>query len=465
LGGVAKLKVGFVSLGCSKNLVDTEMLIGVFKENNYEIVNQVEEAEVIVVNTCGFIKSAKEEAINTIIEMGEYKQKGSCKYLIVMGCLIERYKKELKESMPEVDLFLKISEYEDIWKKISFVIDRKGYKTNKKVEENQPLDEKEKDIFEERFNQFQLDYNKRVITTGNATAYLKIADGCSNFCTYCAIPYIRGQFVSRKMEDILVEAEGLAEKGIKELIVVAQDTSKYGIDIYGEYKLAELLHKLSLIEGFKWIRVLYTYPESITDELIEEFKNNDKICKYFDMPIQHISNSILKRMNRKGTKETITNVIEKIRTSIPEAVIRTSLIVGFPGETIENFKELYKFVEKTKFDRLGVFSYSKEEGTPAAKFEKQIHYKIKRQRNEAIMNVQREVMFNKLEKMLMKEYEVLIDGVTEDGRFYISRTINDAPDVDSIVYLNRRDDKNLTGQFVNCMVTKHNGYDLVGEIV
>lgn len=458
------MKVGFVSLGCSKNLVDTEMLIGLFKENNYEIENKVEEAEIIVVNTCGFIKSAKEEAINTIIEMGEYKKKGKCKYLIVIGCLVERYKKELKKSMPEVDLFLKISEYENIWKKISFVIDRKGYKTNKKVEENVELDNNEKEIFEQRFNQFELDYNKRVITTGKTTAYLKIAEGCSNFCTYCAIPYIRGKFVSRKMEDILEEAKILASNGIKEIIIVAQDTSKYGIDIYGEYKLAELLHKISEIEGFKWIRFLYTYPESITDELIQEVKNNDKICKYFDMPIQHISNEILKKMNRKGTKETIINVIEKIRKAIPEAVIRTTLIVGFPGETTEEFNELYKFVEKTKFDKLGVFSYSKEEGTPAAKFPKQIHYRTKQQRNEAIMNVQKEIMNQKLEEMIAKEYEVIIDGITSDGKFYISRTKNDAPDVDCIVYLNKRDDKDLVGQFVTCLITRHNGYDLVGEV-
>lgn len=459
------MKVGFVSLGCSKNLVDTEMLIGLFKENNYEIVNKVEEAEVIVVNTCGFIKSAKEEAINTIIEMGQYKKNGKCKYLIVTGCLIERYKKELKKSLPEVDLFLKISEYVNIWKKISFVIDRKGYKTNKKVEENVDLTENEKEIFKDRFSQFELDYNKRVITTGNTTAYLKIAEGCSNFCTYCAIPYIRGKFVSRRIEDILEEANLLAKKGIKELIIVAQDTSKYGIDIYGEYKLAELLHKISQIEGFKWIRFLYTYPESITDELIQEVKNNDKICKYFDMPIQHISDNILKKMNRKGTHETIIKVIEKIRNAIPEAVIRTTLIVGFPGETNEDFNELYKFVEKTKFDKLGVFSYSKEDGTPAAKFEKQIHYKIKQQRNEAIMNIQRDVINEKLENMMMNEYEVVIDGVTEDGKYYISRTKNDAPDVDCIVYLNRRDTKDLTGKFVTCLVIKHNGYDLVGEIV
>lgn len=459
------MKVGFVSLGCSKNLVDTEMLIGMFKENNYEIVNDVEQAEIIIINTCGFIKSAKEEAINTIIEMGKYKENGTCKYLIVMGCLVERYKKELRKSMPEVDLFIKISEYNDIWKKLTFVIDRKGYKTNKKVEENLELNEIEKDIFEKRFNQFELDYNKRVITTGETTAYLKIAEGCSNFCTYCAIPYIRGQFVSRKMEDILQEAEILAKKGVKEIILVAQDTSKYGIDIYGEYKLAELLNKISKIDGFKWIRFLYTYPESITDELINEVKNNQKICKYFDMPIQHISNNVLKRMNRKGTKETIINVINKIRENIPEAIIRTTLIVGFPGETTEDFNELYKFVLNTKFDRLGVFSYSKEEGTPAAKFNKQIHYKIKRQRNETIMNIQKEIMKEKLDRMLMKEHEAVIDGITEDGKFYIARTRNDAPDVDCIVYLKKRDEKDLTGQFVKCLITKHNGYDLVGEIV
>ena len=331
------MKVGFVSLGCSKNLVDTEMCIGIFRKENFEIVNSKEEAEIIVVNTCGFIEPAKEEAINTILEMAKFKEIGNCKYLIVIGCLVERYKKELEKALPEVDLFLSIDEYKDFWGKVSNLL---------------KLSNKSKNT---------LDYMDRVISTGNTTAYLKIAEGCSNRCTYCAIPYIRGPYISRKFEDILKEAKMLASKGIKELIVIAQDTTKYGIDLYGKERLAELLKELCKIDGFKWIRFLYAYPESITDELIQVVKENEKICKYFDIPLQHFSDSVLKRMNRKSDSKSIENLINKLRKEIPEVILRTTLMVGFPGETEEDFFELYEFVNRAKFERLGVFKYSKED--------------------------------------------------------------------------------------------------------
>ena len=303
------MKVGFVHLGCSKNLIDTEMTIKLLENKKFEIVNDVKQAEMIIVNTCGFIRAAKEEAINTILEMAEYKKKGKCKYLVAMGCLVQRYKQELKRSMPEVDLFISIDEYDEIYNKIQDLIGENGSITQK------------------------LDYLNRKITTGKKTVYLKIAEGCSNRCTYCAIPYIRGPYISRPMEDILEEAKKLAQSGFEELIVIAQDTTKYGIDIYGTSKLPELLNELCKIDGFKWIRFLYAYPESITKELIETVKNNPKICNYFDMPIQHISNRILKRMNRKTNSDEIERIINNIRGEIPDAILRTSLIVGFPGET------------------------------------------------------------------------------------------------------------------------------------
>ena len=299
------MNVGFISLGCSKNLVDTEMTIGLFKKNNFKIVNNPEQADIIVINTCGFIESAKQEAINTILEMAEYK-KNKCKYLIVMGCLVQRYKEELQEAIPEVDLFIKYKEYDTIWEQIEKVIGKNEKEESKNITKEELLT-----------NQCGLEFSNRIISTGRNFAYLRIAEGCSNRCTYCAIPYIRGKFVSRKMEDILKEAQELVNEGYKEIIVIAQDTSKYGIDIYGESKLAELLDKLSKIEGIKWIRFLYTYPESITDELIKVVKENKKICKYFDIPIQHISDTVLKRMNRKSNGESIRKLITKIRKEIP----------------------------------------------------------------------------------------------------------------------------------------------------
>ena len=346
------MKVGFVSLGCSKNLIDTEVAIGKFKNNNYKIVNNPSEAEIIVINTCGFIDSAKEEAINTILEMAEYK-KQKCRYLIVMGCLVQRYYEDLIKELPEVDLFIKLEDYDNFWNIIEDLIKRDivtktKQKLSNKISEMKPLPMATSEEFMDR-----------VITTGDNYAYIKIGEGCSNRCTYCAIPYIRGPFVSRKMEEIIEEAKMLAKKGIKELIVIAQDTTKYGVDIYGESKLAELLSKLSKIKGIEWIRFLYSYPEGITDELIQEVAQNKKIAKYFDIPIQHISDSILKKMNRKTSKKQITELLEKIRTQIPEVTLRTSLIVGFPGETDDDFKELQEFVAQAKFDKLGAFMYSK----------------------------------------------------------------------------------------------------------
>ena len=394
------MKVGFVSLGCSKNLIDTEMVIGLFKNNQFEIVSDVEKAEIIVINTCGFIESAKQEAIDTILEMANYKENGICKYLIVMGCLVQRYKKELEKSLPEVDLFITIDEYNDFWNKILNTI-------NTKVNSNICND---------------LDYMDRVITTGEKTAYLKIAEGCSNRCTYCAIPYIRGPYVSRPMEDILKEANKLSKQGIKELIVIAQDTTKYGIDLYGEYKLSELLFELCKIEGFEWIRFLYAYPESITQELIQVVKENDKICKYFDIPIQHISDSVLKRMNRKTTGEKIEDLVKKIKSDIPDAILRTSLIVGFPGETEEDFEKLHTFVKKGYFDKLGVFTYSKEDGTPAAKLKEQIHHNTKKKRFNKIMLNAKQISEEKLKTYIGKQYKVLVEQVTFDNKYYIGRT-------------------------------------------
>ena len=344
------MNVGFISLGCSKNLIDTETAIGKFKEHNFKIVNDETKADIIVVNTCGFIDSAKEEAINTILEMAKYKEK-RCKYLIAMGCFVQRYYDDLLKLLPEVDLFIKLDEYEQFWEKVEDLIKRDIVEKSKTSKITKISQIPQIPMFE------QDEFLNRTITTGKNYAYLKIGEGCSNFCTYCAIPYIRGKFISRKEEDILQEAEMLAKQGIKEIIVIAQDTTKYGIDIYGESKLSDLLNKLCKIDGIKWIRFLYAYPEGITEELIDTVAKNEKISNYFDIPIQHISNTVLKRMNRKTSKENIENIISKIRNKIPDVTLRTSLIVGFPGETKQDFEELEEFVEQTKFDKLGVFMY------------------------------------------------------------------------------------------------------------
>ena len=454
------MNVGFISLGCSKNLIDTEVAIGMFKKNNYKIVNNPEEADILVINTCGFIEFAKEEAINTILEMAEYKNK-RCKYLIAMGCLVQRYYEELVKALPEVDLFIKIDEYNKLWDKIEDLLKRDiaekaKTKTNKKISEIKPLPMP-------TYNEFM----ERVVTTGKNYAYLKIGEGCSNKCTYCAIPYIRGPFVSRKMEEVLKEAEMLAQKGIKELIVIAQDTTKYGVDIYGESKLAELLEKLSDIKAIEWIRFLYSYPEGITDKLIETVANNKKIAKYFDIPIQHISNSILKKMNRKTSKENIVNIINKIRREIPNVVLRTSLIVGFPGETEADFKELLEFVRDAKFDRLGTFMYSKEEGTPAARLPEQIHGNTKKSRYNKIMKAQAEISLENLKNKIGKTYKVLVEDKSFDGKYFIGRTMQDVPEEDGLVYIQNNgklNEKDILNSFIECKITDVSNYDLIGEI-
>lgn len=428
------MKVGFVSLGCSKNLVDTEMMIGLFKKNGYEIVNDENIADIIVVNTCGFINSAKEEAINTILDMAKLKEK-NCKYLIVTGCLAERYKEDLIKELPEVDLFIKFSEYDTFWEQVQNLFNK-----DKKI---QNLSE-------------QLEFLDRVVTTGKNYAYLRIAEGCNNFCTFCAIPYIRGRFVSRKEEDIIEEAEKLAKEGFKELIVIAQDTTKYGIDIYNEPRLASLLHKLSKIQGIEWIRFLYSYPETITDELIKEVKENDKICKYFDIPIQHISDKILKKMNRKSNKESIKRIITKLRKEIPDVIIRSTLMVGFPGETEEDFNELYDFVKWAKFDKLGSFMYSKEEGTVAYKMENQIHPMTKKKRYKKIMELQKDISNENLKKYLGKNIKVLVENKG------IGRSYMDVPDIDGIIYIKGEAKINT---FVNCKITGVKEYDLIGEVI
>ncbi len=455
------MKVGFVSLGCSKNLIDTEITIGYFKNNKYEIVNNPEEAEIIVINTCGFIRSAKEEAINTILEMAEYK-KNNCKYLIVMGCLVQRYYEDLIKELPEVDLFIKLDEYNNLWEKIEKLIKHNIVEVNIPDTNNIfRIKPKIKPLPMPTYN----DFYERVITTGENYAYLKIGEGCSNKCTYCAIPYIRGPFVSRKMEEILEEAKILAKKGITEIIVIAQDTTKYGEDIYGESKLAELLQKISEIPEIKWVRFLYSYPEGITDELIETVKNNKKICKYFDIPIQHISSKILRRMNRKTSTTQIKELIKKLRRKIPDVTIRTSIIVGFPGETEEEFNQLLEFVKKTRFNNLGAFMYSKEEGTPAARLPEQIHSSTKKSRYNKIMQIQQKVVEDNLSRQIGKIDEALIERLSSNGKYYVGRTTKNAPDVDGIVYIKNNGEQELLNKYVNIKIIKVKNYDLLGELI
>ena len=542
------MNVGFVSLGCSKNLVDTEMMIGVFEKENFKIVSDPKDADIIVVNTCGFIGKAKEEAINTLLEMAEYK-KNKCKYLVATGCLVERYKEELKKEMPEVDLFIKFSEYSTFWQQIveGLHLDlSKNAKNDDTGKENNASENKNsngeynvsnnddtnneynasenknsngeynaskndntnKENNESKNNNLnldkdynKLDFNNREISTGNNYAYLRIADGCDNFCTFCAIPYIRGRFKSRTEEDIIEEAEILANKGIREIIVIAQDTTKYGVDIYGKPMLADLLHKLSKIDGIEWTRFLYSYPETITDELIDEVKTNDKICNYFDIPIQHISDNILKKMNRKTTKNSIINLIEKLRKEIPNVIIRSTLMVGFPGETDEDFKELCDFVKWAKFDKLGCFSYSKEEGTAAAKMQEQVKANIKKSRYNEIMSIQQKVSNENLKNKIGKVYKALIEDAfvaedkvednvkdnknnknnenddknneknsrnnANDQVVFVGRTYMDVPEIDGNVYVTA-DEKDLNkveiNNFVNCKITGVKGYDLIAKV-
>lgn len=437
------MNVGMVTLGCNKNQVDSEMILGLFKDLGYNIVNNPDDADIIIVNTCGFIEQAKKEAIDTILEMADYKENGICKILIVTGCLAKRYKKEILESMPEVDLCIGVNEYEDIANILSSFL-------NSKISDT------------------KLEYCNRVISTNFPLAYIRISDGCDNRCSYCAIPSIRGRFKSRKMEDILDEVEKLAKKGIQEFCIISQDTSKYGLDLYGKLMLPTLIRKISEIQGVKWIRVLYMYIFETSDELIEEMAKNPKVCKYFDLPIQHISDNILKSMNRYDKKEKIYNTLDKIRKLIPDAIIRTTVMVGFPGETEEDFEELKQGIIELKFDRLGAFTYSKEEGTTSYDFSNQIPEKVKNERLKDIFEIQRHISLEKNKKRVGKEYEVIVEDITEDDNYFICRSYGEAPDVDGRIYIKIDEtsaDKVIVGEYLTVRITEYNDYDLFAEVL
>lgn len=441
---MAKYKVGMVSLGCDKNRVDSEIMLGVMNKE-YEITNNPKEADIIIVNTCGFIEKAKQESIDTILEMANYKTKHNCKLLIATGCLTQRYGKELQELMPEIDIMLGVNDYTKIDKLIREFI----------------LKENMQDKFAEvNYSDENINEGERVLTTDNSTAYLRIAEGCNNFCTYCIIPKIRGKFRSREMESILKEAEGLAKKGVKELILIAQDTTLYGSDLYGKKSLHVLLNKLSKIEGIEWIRVLYCYPEEIYDELISEMATNDKILKYLDLPIQHISSKILKLMGRKTTKEDIINKIEKLRREIPEIALRTSLIVGFPNETEEDFNELKEFLKEYKLEKVGVFKYSREEGTPAAIMGGQIDEETKEAREKELMLLQSEISNEINSLKIGKTYDVLVEGF--NGEYYYGRNYEMAPEIDGNVFFKKKHCGSYNGEIVKVKIEENTEYDLIG---
>ena len=443
------MNVGLVTLGCTKNQVDSEMILGAFKLQGFNIVNQVEEADIIVVNTCGFIQSAKEEAIDTILEMADYKEYGKCKALIVTGCLAKRYKAEIIESMPEVDLVIGVDEYDNISEILS-----NFFSQNKLLNQY-------------KFNQ-KLDFNNRIISSTYPLAYIRISDGCDNRCSYCAIPLIRGKFKSRKMEDILQEVEGLAKQGIKEFCIISQDTSKYGLDIYGKLKLAELLNKMAIIDGVKWIRILYMYLFETTDELIEEIAKNDKVCNYFDIPIQHLNDKMLKDMNRHDTKQIIFDRIKKIRELVPDAILRTTCIVGFPGETEEEFEELIDGIKALKFDRLGAFTYSREEGTKSYDFEDQIDEDIKEKRLKKLFDVQKDISLEKNKQRLGKTYEIIVEDISEDEEYFVCRSMLEAPDVDGRIYIKIDDEsvsKVIVGDYSTVKIIDYNEYDLFAKII
>lgn len=439
------LKIALESLGCSKNLMDAEIMTGILKEKGYEFVDEFAEADIIIVNTCGFIRDAKQESIDTIVELSQLKEFGKLKYLIVTGCLAQRYADELLEEIPEIDAIVGTGNFMNI----SEIIDRL---------------ESEKNVTEIGNIEFAFDETlPRYVSTPEHMAYLKIGEGCSNHCTYCIIPKLRGKYRSRKIEDIVEEAKSLAAEGVKELVVIAQDTTRYGEDLYGEAKLAELLKELAGIEGIKWIRIMYSYPESITEELIDVIAAHDNICSYFDMPIQHASNRVLKRMNRRTSKEDIRSKVKMIRSKIPDAVIRTTVIVGFPGETEEDLEELIEFMKEIKFDRLGAFAYSREEDTPADRMDGHMDEEIKEERRDRVMMVQQAISEEINQKREDKVFEVLIEEEAEEG-VYVGRTQGDAEEIDSVVYVNSDEELEI-GSFVNVYITEAMEYDLIGDVV
>lgn len=442
------MNIYFVSLGCDKNLVDSEMMITSLRKSGYQIIDDEELADIIVVNTCCFIGDAKEESINTLLAMAEYKESGNCQLLVATGCLAQRYHKEIQEEIPEVDVIIGTMGYEALTEAIDNGLKEKGV-----------IREYLKDI----------DYLPNPLVdrdsmSGGYFAYLKIAEGCNKHCTYCIIPKVRGQYRSVPMENLLAQAEHLVANGAKELILVAQETTLYGSDLYGKKSLAELLEKLSEIEELRWIRILYCYPEEITDDLIATIKRLPKVCNYLDIPIQHGANPILKRMGRLTSQEEIKDMVSKLRAKIPDIALRTTLITGFPGETEEDFEELRSFVEEMRFDRLGVFTYSQEEDTPAAEFENQVPEEIKEQRKDTIMALQQEIAFQKGEEQIGRILDVMVEGNLPDEGVYIARTYMDAPDVDGYVFV--KSDWNLmSGDFITVRITGAQEYDLIGEII
>lgn len=437
-------KVGIVSLGCAKNQVDAEMLLFTLKSRGFAIVNDPAEADAVIVNTCGFIESAKQESIDEIIELGKLKQEGTIKAIIVTGCLAERYKNEITRQLYEVDAAIGIGANEKIADVVTEAL--KG----KKVE-----------MFPDKLC-LPLE-GGRIQSTPFYTAYLKIAEGCDNCCTYCAIPQIRGRFRSRKPDDIVNEAQQLAAKGVKEINVIAQDTTRYGEDLFGEPYLAKLLKRLCKIDGLKWIRVLYCYPDRLTDELIDVIANEEKIVKYIDIPLQHCSGTVLKRMNRHGNLEELTALIKKIRNKIPNVIIRSTFITGFPGETEEQFEELAQFAADMKFERLGCFAYSQEENTPAAKLPDQLDEETKQKRADIIMEHQQGVMADYCENLIGTEIEVLVEGFDKLAECYFGRSYADSPEVDGCVFFTCNGTKPAVGEFVNVRITDYMGCDPVGE--
>ncbi len=440
---MAKYKVGMVSLGCDKNRVDSEIMLGIMNKE-YEITNNPKDADIIIVNTCGFIDKAKQESIDTILEMAKYKKDYKCKMLIATGCLTQRYGNELKELMPEIDIMLGVNDYIKIAKLIKQFMN----------ENDTNLGFTEVEYSDDNINE-----GERILTTNKSTAYIRIAEGCNNFCTYCIIPKIRGKFRSRSMENILEEAKALVNKGVKELILIAQDTTLYGSDIYGKKSLHTLLSELSKIEDLKWIRVLYCYPEEIYDELIEEISVNEKVVNYLDLPIQHISDHILKLMGRKTTKLDITNKINKLREKIPNIAIRTSLIVGFPNETEEDFNELKDFLMEYKLDKVGVFKYSREEGTPAAIMEGQIEEDVKEAREKELMILQSKISKEINSLKIGNVYDILVEGKNE--QYYYGRNFEMAPDIDGNVFFTKHCPVSI-GEFVEVKIEKNTEYDLIG---
>lgn len=440
------MKILFISLGCDKNLVDSEQMLGLLGERGYEFTDDETQAEIIVINTCCFIHDAKEESINTILEMAEYKNSGKCKALIVTGCLAQRYYEEIQTEIPEVDAILGTTAFDEIAEAVEKVLGGQHENIRKDIH--------------------TLTYLKghRTVTTGGHFAYLKIAEGCDKHCTYCIIPKIRGDFRSVPMEDLLSDARTLAEQGVKELILVAQETTVYGTDLYGEKHLPELLRELCKIKGFVWIRLLYCYPEEITDELIQVIKEEKKICHYLDLPIQHASDSILKRMGRRTSQSELREIVGKLRKAIPDICLRTTLITGFPGETTEDHETVMQFVDEMEFDRLGVFPYSPEEDTPAASFPNQIEEETKNVWRDDLMELQQEIAFEKAEAMVGRELYVFVEGKVADENAYVARTYKDAPNVDGYLFVHT-DMELMTGDFIKVKVTGAYEYDLIGEPV